>query len=87
MGRFLNSLESTNGKKSLFFCENLLLLIVIGAEDGEEGGDDRINRMHHYSQYHSILIEVVSLFATLDTPAKWNSVCREAIWRKKLANK
>ncbi len=20
-------------------------------------------------------------FATLDTPAKWNSVCREAIWR------
>lgn len=43
MGRFLNSLESTNGKKSLFFCENLLLQIVVGAEDGEEGGDDRIN--------------------------------------------
>ena len=25
-------------------------------------------------------LEAVDL-ATLDTPAKWNSVCREAIWR------
>ena len=31
-------------------------------------------------EYDDIKVEAVD-FATLDTPAKWNSVCREAIWR------
>lgn len=31
-------------------------------------------------EYDDVKVEAVD-FATLDTPAKWNSVCREAIWR------
>ena len=31
-------------------------------------------------EYDDIKVEAVD-FATLDTPAKWNSICREAIWR------
>ena len=31
-------------------------------------------------EYDEVKVEAVD-FATLDTPAKWNSVCREAIWR------
>jgi hypothetical protein len=31
-------------------------------------------------EFDDIKVEAVD-FATLDTPAKWNSVCREAIWR------
>ena len=31
-------------------------------------------------EYDDVKVESVD-FATLDTPAKWNSVCREAIWR------
>ena len=30
-------------------------------------------------EYDDVKVEAVD-FATLDTPAKWNSVCREAIW-------
>ena len=30
--------------------------------------------------YDDVKVKAVD-FATLDTPAKWNSVCREAIWR------
>ncbi len=30
-------------------------------------------------EYDDAKVEAVD-FATLDTPAKWNSVCREAIW-------
>ena len=31
-------------------------------------------------EYDDAKVEAVD-FATLDTPTKWNSVCREAIWR------
>ena len=31
-------------------------------------------------EYDDVKVEAMD-FATLDTPAKWNSVCREAIWR------
>ena len=31
-------------------------------------------------EYDDVKVEAVD-FATLDTPAKWNSICREAIWR------
>ena len=31
-------------------------------------------------EYDDVKVEAVD-FATLDTPGKWNSVCREAIWR------
>ena len=31
-------------------------------------------------EYDDVKVEAVD-FVTLDTPAKWNSVCREAIWR------
>ena len=31
-------------------------------------------------EYDDVKVEAVD-FATLDTTAKWNSVCREAIWR------
>ena len=31
-------------------------------------------------EYDDVKVEAVD-FATLDTPAKWTSVCREAIWR------
>ena len=31
-------------------------------------------------EYDDVKVEAVDV-ATLDTPAKWNSVCREAIWR------
>ena len=31
-------------------------------------------------EFDDVKVEAVD-FATLDTPAKWNSVCREAIWR------
>ena len=31
-------------------------------------------------EYDDVKVKAVDL-ATLDTPAKWNSVCREAIWR------
>jgi hypothetical protein len=30
-------------------------------------------------EYDDVKVEAVD-FATLDTPAKWNSVCREVIW-------
>lgn len=39
----------------------------------------RISREFLY-EYDNIKVEAVD-FATLDTPAKWNSVCREDIWR------
>ena len=31
-------------------------------------------------EYDDVKVEAVD-FAPLDTPAKWNSICREAIWR------
>ena len=31
-------------------------------------------------EYNDVKVEAVDV-ATLDTPAKWNSVCSEAIWR------
>ena len=38
----------------------------------------RISR-EFLDEYDDVKVEAVD-FATLDTPAKWNSVCREAIW-------
>ena len=38
----------------------------------------RISR-EFLDEYDDVKVEAVD-FATLDTPAKWNSVCHEAIW-------
>ena len=39
----------------------------------------RISR-EFLDEYDDVKVEAVD-FAILDTPAKWNSICREAIWR------
>ena len=67
--------------------ENLLVEIYnLRNQIAEIKGNNMVN-IDEFSQtrkfldeYDDVKVEAVD-FATLDTPAKWNSVCREAIWR------
>ena len=64
--------------------ENFLELLPTDAKSWSQATDEvyelaRASR-EFLDEYDDVKVEAVD-FATLDTPAKWNSVCREAIWR------
>ena len=67
--------------------ENLLVEIYNLRNQIAEIKGNKIVNIVEFSQtrefldeYDDVKVEAVD-FATLDAPAKWNSVCRKAIWR------
>ena len=63
--------------------ENFLELFPTNATSWSQATDEvydlaRTSR-EFLDEYDDVTVEAVD-FATLDTPAKWNGVCREAIW-------
>lgn len=64
--------------------ENFLEQLPTNATCWSQATDEVYDLAHtsreFLDEYDDVKVEAVD-FATLDTPAKWNSVCRAAIWR------
>ena len=64
--------------------ENFLEQFTTNATNLSQATDEVYNlartSREFLDEYDDVKVEAVD-FATLDTPAKWNSVYREAIWR------